>query len=134
MGVLCKDRGCAGGRLPRTSILETVLQTGNWTPWRVPDWVRIGVGWRPEVRRRVVKYVPFRARDAASQKEISVSASDDRDAARRRRQQLIERLNAREAELSDSRGERPQLSEEELKAEIERQRTLNLMRANFPIV
>ena len=86
------------------------------------------------MRRRVVKYVPFRARDAASQKEISVSASDDRDAARRRRQQLIERLNAREAELSDSRGERPQLSEEELKAEIERQRTLNLMRANFPVV
>ena len=86
------------------------------------------------MRRRVIKYVPFRARDAASQKEISVSASDDRDAARRRRQQLIERLNSREAELSDSRGERPQLSEEELKAEIERQRTLNLMRANFPVV
>jgi nucleotidyltransferase/DNA polymerase involved in DNA repair len=82
----------------------------------------------------VVKCVPFRARDAAGRKEISMSASDDRDAARRSRQQLIERLNAREAELSDARAERPQLSEEKLEAEIERQRTLNLMRANFPIV
>jgi hypothetical protein len=36
--------------------------------------------------------------------------------------------------LSVSRGERSQLSEEELKAEIERQSTLNLMRANFPII
>ena len=61
-----------------------------------------------------------------------MSESDDRDAARRKRQRLIERLNARETELSESPGGLPQLSEEQLKAEVEKQRTLNLMRGAFP--
>ena len=61
-----------------------------------------------------------------------MSESDDRDAARLRRQRLIERLNAREAELSESPGRQPQLSEEQLEAETEKQRTLNLMRGAFP--
>ena len=61
-----------------------------------------------------------------------MSESDDRDAARLRRKRLIERLNAREAELSQSPGGQPQLSEEQLEAEVEKQRTLNLMRGAFP--
>jgi len=57
---------------------------------------------------------------------------DDRERARLRRRRPIERLNAKEAELSESRPARSQLSEEELQVEIDRQRTLNLMRANVP--
>jgi hypothetical protein len=54
-------------------------------------------------------------------------------ASKERRRKLIERLNDKEKLIgpqSPARGE--QMSEEELVAEIERQRTLNLMRANFP--
>ena len=54
-------------------------------------------------------------------------------ARKERHRRLIERLNDKEKLIdpqSSARGE--QMSEEELAAEIERQRTLNLMRANFP--
>jgi hypothetical protein len=61
-----------------------------------------------------------------------VSGSDEQDAARRRRQRLIERLNAKEAELSGSRAERLQLSEKVLEAEIERERQRNFSRMGFP--
>jgi hypothetical protein len=60
--------------------------------------------------------------------------SDSEELARKERhRRLIERLNETEKLIdpqSPARGE--QMSEEELAAEIERQRTLNLMRANFP--
>jgi hypothetical protein len=60
--------------------------------------------------------------------------SDCEELARKERhRRLIERLNETEKLIgrqSPARGE--QMSEEELAAEIERQRTLNLMRANFP--
>jgi hypothetical protein len=61
-----------------------------------------------------------------------VSGSDEQDAARRRRQRLIERLNAKEAELSGLRAERLQLSEKELEAEIEKERLRNFSRTGFP--
>ena len=55
---------------------------------------------------------------------------DEQDAACLRRQRLIERLNAKENELSKPQGERPQLSNKELEIEMERQR--NLSRRDFP--
>ena len=58
--------------------------------------------------------------------------SNARERARLRRRPLIERLNAKEAELSEPRAGRPQLSEGQLEAEIERQRMLNLIRAIVP--
>jgi hypothetical protein len=61
-----------------------------------------------------------------------VGSSDEQDAARRRRQRLIERLNAKEAELSGSRAERSQLSEKELEAEIEKERLRSFSRIGFP--
>ena len=54
-------------------------------------------------------------------------------ASKERRRRLIERLDEKEKLIgpqSPARG--TQMSEEELASEIERQRTLNLMRANFP--
>jgi len=48
------------------------------------------------------------------------------------RERLIERLNAKEAELSGSRAERLQLSEKELEAEIEKERLRNFSRVGFP--
>jgi hypothetical protein len=54
-------------------------------------------------------------------------------ASKERRRQLIEHLNETEKLIgpqSPARG--AQMSEEELAAEIEKQRTLNLMRARFP--
>jgi hypothetical protein len=45
---------------------------------------------------------------------------------------LIERLNAKEAELSGSRAQRSQLSEKELEAEIEKERLRNFSRIGFP--
>ena len=54
-------------------------------------------------------------------------------ASKERRRLLIERLNEKEKLLgqqSPARG--TQMSEEELAAEIEKQRTLELMRASFP--
>jgi hypothetical protein len=61
-----------------------------------------------------------------------VGASDEREAARRRRQRLIERLNAKESELSGSRAGRSRLSEEELEVEIEKERQRSLLRIGFP--
>ncbi len=61
-----------------------------------------------------------------------MSGSDERDAARRRRQRLIERLNKKESELSEQRDGGSQLSEEELEAEIEKERQRNLSRRGFP--
>jgi hypothetical protein len=60
--------------------------------------------------------------------------SDAEELARKeRRRRLIESLNETEKLIgshSPTRG--GQMSEEELAAEIEKQRTLNLMRASFP--
>ena len=61
--------------------------------------------------------------------------SDSEELARKqRRRRLIEHLNDTE-KLTGSHGPARgggQMSEEELAAEIEKQRTLNLMRASFP--
>ena len=57
-----------------------------------------------------------------------MNGADDQ-AARLRRQRLIERLNVKENELSKPQGERPQLSNKELEIEMERQR--NLSRRGF---
>ena len=61
-----------------------------------------------------------------------MGGSDEQDAARRRRQRLIERLNQKESELSGSHPGRAQLSEEELEAEIEKERQRNFSRIGFP--
>ena len=54
-------------------------------------------------------------------------------ASNERRRRLIERLNDTEKLIGSHGPPRGvQRSEEELAAEIEKQRTLNLMRANFP--
>jgi hypothetical protein len=61
--------------------------------------------------------------------------SDFEELARKeRRRRLIERLNAKERLLGSPRPERrAQMSEEELEAEVERQRTLNAARRGFTI-
>jgi hypothetical protein len=48
-----------------------------------------------------------------------------------RRRRLIEHLNAKEAELSKSQGERPQLSKKELETETEKERQRSLSRRGF---
>ena len=60
--------------------------------------------------------------------------NDSEELARKeRRKRLIERLNDTEKLLgAHAPGRGSQMSEEELAAEIEKQRTLNLMRASFP--
>ena len=60
-----------------------------------------------------------------------MGGSDERDAARRRRQRLIERLNEKESQLSGSPAGGSQLSEKELEAEIEKERQRNFLRAGF---
>jgi len=60
-----------------------------------------------------------------------MGASADRNAARLRRQRLIEVLNAKEAELPKPAGRRSQLSESELAFEIEKERQRNLSRIGF---
>ena len=45
-------------------------------------------------------------RNIATDEEASMSGSDDRDTRLTRRQRLIESLNAKEAELSESQGGR----------------------------
>jgi len=69
----------------------------------------------------------LRAKGVATE-EVSMNGADDQ-AARLRRQRLIERLNVKENELSKPQGERPQLSNKELEIEMERQR--NLSRRGF---
>jgi hypothetical protein len=69
--------------------------------------------------------------DGTVGKEVSVGGSDEQDAARRRRQRFIERLNAKEAELSESRDRSSQLSSEELEAEIEKEKQHNFSRRGF---
>jgi hypothetical protein len=66
--------------------------------------------------------------------ERKLPMSDSEELARKeRRKRLIERLNDTEKLLgAHAPGRGSQMSEEELAAEIEKQRTLNLMRANFP--
>jgi hypothetical protein len=68
----------------------------------------------------------------AAEKEVPVSHPDQREAARLRRERLIERLNAKEAELSGSRTEDSGLPEQEFELEKERQR--NLSRRGFPYI
>jgi hypothetical protein len=63
-----------------------------------------------------------------------VSEPEQREAARRRRQRLIERLNEKEAELSKSLVVGSQLSEEQLEAEIEKERQRNFSRRGFPYI
>ena len=65
---------------------------------------------------------------------VEFRMSDSEELARKeRRRRLIERLNEKEKLLgSDGPARGSQMSEEELAAEIEKQRTLNLMRAHFP--
>ncbi len=60
--------------------------------------------------------------------------NDSEELARKeRRRRLIERLNDKEKRIGSHGPARGgQMSEEELAAEIEKQRTLNLMRASFP--
>ena len=60
-----------------------------------------------------------------------MGGSDEQDAARSRRQRLIERLNEKEAELSRLRTGRSQLFEEELEDEIEKERQHNYSRSGF---
>jgi hypothetical protein len=61
-----------------------------------------------------------------------MSASEEL-ARKQRRRRLIERLNEKEKLIGSHGPARSgQMSEEELAAEIEKQRTLNLMRASFP--
>jgi hypothetical protein len=79
----------------------------------------------------MMKCVSFRARDDAGWKETMMSGSEDQNTALLRRQRLIERLNAREAELSASQGIQPQLSEKELKAQIEKERQRNYLHMGF---
>ena len=66
--------------------------------------------------------------------ERKLPMSDSEELARKqRRRRLIEHLNETEKLIGShgpTRGVK--MSEEELAAEIEKQRTLNLMRANFP--
>jgi hypothetical protein len=61
--------------------------------------------------------------------------SDSEELARKeRRRRLIERLDEKEKLIGSHGPARGggQMSEEELAAEVEKQRTLNLMRASFP--
>jgi hypothetical protein len=72
------------------------------------------------------------AADNHPERKLPMSDSDEL-ASKERRRRLIERLNDTEKLIGShgpARGGR--MSEEELAAEIEKQRTLNLMRANFP--
>ena len=63
-----------------------------------------------------------------------MSAPKKRIDSKERHRRLIERLNEKEKFLETHSSPRDeQMGEEELAAEIERQRTLNLMRANFPL-
>jgi hypothetical protein len=60
-----------------------------------------------------------------------MDASVDRNEARLKRQRLIETLNAKEAELSESEGGRSQLSDREREVEIEKERWHNSSRRGF---
>jgi hypothetical protein len=72
------------------------------------------------------------AGDNHPERKLRMSDSEEL-ASKERRRRLIERLNDTEKLIglhSPTRGVK--MSEEELAAEIEKQRTLNLMRASFP--
>jgi hypothetical protein len=72
------------------------------------------------------------AGDNHPERKLRMSDSD-KLASKERRKRLIEHLNATEKLIGPhGPGRGSQMSEEELAAEIEKQRTLNLMRANFP--
>ena len=59
-----------------------------------------------------------------------MSGSDDRDTRLTRRQRLIESLNAKEAELSESQGGRSSRPSEG-ETEVEKERQRNLSRRGF---
>jgi hypothetical protein len=79
----------------------------------------------------LVCYLPTAAR--GPERKYS-RMSDAEDLARKeRRRRLIEHLNETEKLIGpETLARGAQMSEEELAAEIEKQRTLNLMRAHFP--
>ena len=60
-----------------------------------------------------------------------MSGSEAGDTVRLKRQRLIERLNAREAELAASQGGHPTHSKESLKDQIEKKRQRNYVRMGF---
>ena len=60
-----------------------------------------------------------------------MGGSDQRDAARRERRRIIERLDAMEAELPRPRVERTQSSEGDPEVEIEKERRHNYSRRGF---
>src|SRR5215213_1468470 len=70
---------------------------------------------------------------SSSQRGSCLLSDSEALARKQRRRRLIERLNGKEKLIGThdpARGVK--MSEEELAAEIEKQRTLNLMRASFP--
>ncbi len=72
------------------------------------------------------------AGDNHPQRKLPMNDSEEL-ASKERRRRLIERLNDTEKLIGSHGPARGgQMSEEELAAEIEKQRTLNLMRASFP--
>jgi hypothetical protein len=60
-----------------------------------------------------------------------MSVSEARDTVRLKRQRLIERLNAREAELAASQGGHPTHSKESLGDQIGKERQRNYVRIGF---
>ena len=72
------------------------------------------------------------AGDNHPERKLPMNDSDEL-ARKGRRKRLIERLNDTEKILgAHAPGRGSQMGEEDLAAELEKQRTLNLMRANFP--
>jgi hypothetical protein len=68
-----------------------------------------------------------------TERKLPMSDSEELARKKERRRRLIERLNDSEKLIGSHGPARGgQMSEEELAAEIEKQRTLNLMRASFP--
>ena len=71
--------------------------------------------------------------DNHPERKLPMNDSEELARKKERRKRLIERLNDTEKILgAHAPGRGSQMSEEELAAEIEKQRTLNLMRASFP--
>jgi hypothetical protein len=78
----------------------------------------------------MIMYASFRAGDDAGRKETSMSGPYDTDPALLKRRRLIERLNAREAELAASQSGQPH-SEEGPEDQIEKERQRNYVRMGF---